>query len=226
MKTLKGRENQGPIQLGSKLHSEKLMSSFVGSRDSSVGRTSDWRSEGRVFNPCSPHHSLFHFFFAGTKQDQGRGKKRNKKVIAAAGDRTRVTRVTGENSHHYTNDPSWFQSQEVLFIVDLNTKGIITLDFTGWRLIRYWWIVLALMRKREGYLDKLILMEWERVIKKGSNFWSYLANKCWLFALTVNCYLFALIIWISCSEKNSCWNFIGTLFIKYFLIKFFIYWSP
>jgi hypothetical protein len=30
--------------------------------DSSVGRASDWRSEGRVFDPRSPHFDFFYIF--------------------------------------------------------------------------------------------------------------------------------------------------------------------
>ena len=33
------------------------------SGDSSVGRASDWRSEGRVFDPRSPHYNIFFIFF-------------------------------------------------------------------------------------------------------------------------------------------------------------------
>ena len=35
----------------------------INSGDSSVGRASDWRSEGRVFDPRSPHLDSFFFFW-------------------------------------------------------------------------------------------------------------------------------------------------------------------
>ena len=70
-------------------------------------------------------------------------KLRKKKLVvqtgknnsAVAGDRTRVARVTGGNTHHYTTTTSLMFKKSWLYFIRWITHVSGHYEFTGWRLV-------------------------------------------------------------------------------------------